>query len=180
MHRSSLSLSCLFTLLMTVAMVPCGLAEDAAQMPPPAKHQVDFDTEVHPLLAERCFQCHGGGKSRGGFQMNSREELLTGGDSGAVIAEGKSEESYLIKLVSGLDPDLVMPPKGARLTPEEVGVLRAWIDQGLTWHDIEEAQEGYVAPVALRHPELPPAQAGRGIRTIPSIDLSTRILPSIT
>jgi hypothetical protein len=121
---------------------------------------VDFDMEIHPLLAERCFQCHGGGMSRGGLQMNSREELLAGGDSGPAVVEGKSDESYLIRLVSGHDPDLLMPPKGAALTPEEVGILRAWIDQGLTWHDVDRAQDHYTAPVALSHPELPPVQEG--------------------
>ncbi|MCL4692664.1 MAG: DUF1549 domain-containing protein [Candidatus Hydrogenedentes bacterium] len=146
-----------FAVLLTI---PVAQAQDAPQLPAPAKHTVDFDTEIHPLLAERCFQCHGGDMSRGGLQMNSREQLLTGGDSGPAVIEGKSAESYLIDLVSGLDPDLVMPPKGPQLTPEEVGVLRAWIDQGMTWHDVEGATPSYVAPVALSHPEVPAVPEG--------------------
>lgn len=160
MLRFSLSLSCVFVALIGVSYCPAIIAQDVPQLPAPAKHTVDFDTEVHPLLAERCFQCHGGDKSRGGLQMNSREELLTGGDSGAVVVEGNSGESYLIKLVSGLDPELVMPPKGATLTPEEVGVLRAWIDQGMTWHEVEVVEARYVAPVALSRPDIPPPQEG--------------------
>ena len=45
----------------------------------------------------------------------------------------KSADSLLIKLVSGLEPDMVMPQKGARLTADQIGVLRAWIDQGAVW-----------------------------------------------
>lgn len=160
MLRPNLSLSCVAAALVAMTVNTPVFAQDTPQLPAPAKHAVDFDTEVHPLLAERCFQCHGGGKSRGGLQMNSRDELLAGGDSGPVVVEGNSVESYLIKLVSGLDPELVMPPKGARLTPEEVGVLRAWIDQGMTWHDVEGVEGQYVAPVALSHPEVPPVQEG--------------------
>jgi hypothetical protein len=44
-------------------------------------------------------------------------------------------ESYLIELVSGADPDNVMPKKGSKLTREQVGLLRAWIDQGLSWDE---------------------------------------------
>ena len=61
----------------------------------------------------------------------SRETTLEGGSSGPAIVPGRSAESYLIELVSGVDPDNVMPAKGTRLTAEEVGLLRAWIDQGL-------------------------------------------------
>ena len=57
---------------------------------------------------------------------------------------GRSAESYLIELVSGLDPDNVMPAKGTRLTPEEVGLLRAWIDQGLSW----EPEINFARPAA--------------------------------
>ncbi|GMV94456.1 MAG: hypothetical protein AMXMBFR82_42340 [Candidatus Hydrogenedentota bacterium] len=160
MARSSLSFTRTIAAFAILLAIPVAQAQDAPQLPAPAKHTVDFDTEIHPLLAERCFQCHGGDMSRGGLQMNSREQLLTGGDSGPAVVEGNSAESYLIHLVSGLDPDLVMPPKGPQLTQEEVGVLRAWIDQGMTWHDVEGATPTYVAPVALSHPEVPPVQEG--------------------
>jgi hypothetical protein len=49
------------------------------------------------------------------------------------VLKGKSEDSLLIELVSGVDPDNIMPKKGSRLTAEQVGLLRAWIDQGLSW-----------------------------------------------
>ena len=76
---------------------------------------------------------------------------------------GKSTESYLIELVSGVDPDNVMPRKGSKLTPLQVGLLRAWIDQGMPWE--KEVSFAKKAPVNLhpRRPELPAARAGSGL-----------------
>ncbi|MCC6694141.1 MAG: PSD1 domain-containing protein [Candidatus Hydrogenedentes bacterium] len=159
---------CLSRLLCLAAfgvIVSCGAAL-AQELPPAANRPVDFDTEIHPLLAERCFQCHGGGQSRGGLQMDSRELLLNGGDSGPVVVEGKSGESRLISLVAGLDPELIMPPKGPQLTPEEVGILRAWIDQGLVWHETKTEAAAYVASVTPRRPELPAAKEGASANPI--------------
>src|SRR5689334_6288279 len=83
--------------------------EQLEKLPPPAAHQVDFAKEVQPVLEASCIKCHGHGRSKGGFQVDSRETLLKGGDSGPGVVVGKSAESYLIELVSGLDPDNVMP-----------------------------------------------------------------------
>src|SRR5260221_387404 len=105
------------------------------KLPPAATHQVDFAKEVQPIFEASCIKCHGRGRNKGGFQLDSRETVLKGGDSGPAVVSGKSAESYLIELVSGLDPDNVMPQKGSKLTQEQVSVLRAWIDQGLTWQD---------------------------------------------
>src|SRR5436190_17351113 len=60
---------------------------------------------------------------------------MKGGDDGKAIVPERSAESLLIHLVAGLDDDKVMPPKGERLTAEQIGLLRAWIDQGATWPD---------------------------------------------
>ena len=83
--------------------------------------------------------------------------LLKGGDSGPVVVPGKSAESLLIALVQGLDPDSVMPKKGSRLTPEQVGVLRAWIDQGLQWEPA--INFGRLEPMNLK--PQPPGDAAR-------------------
>ena len=53
-----------------------------------------------------------------------------------------------------------MPPKGPQLTPEEVGILRAWIDQGLIWHESKTEAPAYAASVAPRRPEVPAAKEG--------------------
>ena len=68
-----------------------------------------------------------------GLRLDNRTDALKGGDSGPVIRPGSSAKSKLIQAVSGLGKGLLMPFAGERLTAEEVGVLRAWIDQGAEW-----------------------------------------------
>jgi mono/diheme cytochrome c family protein len=135
-----------------------GLTPEQVQaLPPPADHRVDFATEVKPVFEASCIRCHGRGRDRGGLRIDSRGTLLKGGDTGPAAVAGKSAESYLIELVSGANPDEVMPKKGKKLTPEEIGVLRAWIDQGLSWNP--EIGFGPIPPKNLepRSPEVPVA-----------------------
>ena len=73
------------------------------------------------------------GRNKGGFSIESRETLLKGGDNGPAVVLGRSDESELVALVAGLDPENVMPQKGSRLTDQQIGILRAWIDQGASW-----------------------------------------------
>src|SRR5437867_505367 len=107
--------------------------EQAGSLPPPADRTINFSKEVKPIFESSCIKCHGRGRTKGGFQLDTRETVLKGGDSGAVIVPGNSAESLLVALAAGIDPDNVMPKKGSRLTQEQVGVLRAWIDRGATW-----------------------------------------------
>jgi hypothetical protein len=106
---------------------------DRAALPPPVKKKIDFRRDVEPLLRERCQACHGPEKQMVGLRLDNRTDALKGGNSGPVIRPGNSAESKLILLVSGLRKNLVMPIAGERLTAEQVGVLRAWIDQGAEW-----------------------------------------------
>ena len=71
------------------------------------------------------------------------------------MVPGKSEESRVIELVAGLDPDSVMPQKGKRLTPEQIGLLRAWIDQGAPWDASISFAKPPPANLFPRKPELP-------------------------
>ncbi len=102
-------------------------------LPPPADHHIDFASEIKPIFEASCIRCHGRGRARGGFQIDTRESLLKGGDSGPAATVGNSAASSIIALVAGVDPDEVMPKKGKRLTTNEVAILRAWIDQGMPW-----------------------------------------------
>src|SRR5437764_10862956 len=127
------SLTVLLLGLSSALAAPALTPEQLAQLPAPASHQVNFSKEIKPIFEASCIKCHGRGKDKGGLRIDSRDTLLKGGDSGPVVVSGKSGESLLIALVQGFDPDNVMPKKGSRLTPEQVGLLRAWIDQGLPW-----------------------------------------------
>ncbi|MBI3414275.1 MAG: PSD1 domain-containing protein [Verrucomicrobia bacterium] len=106
-----------------------------AQLPPAAKLTIDFARDIQPLFIENCLKCHGPEKQKSGLRLDVKTDALRGGDSGLVIVPGKSAESALIHLVAGLDADKIMPPKGERLTPLQIGLLRAWIDQGANWPD---------------------------------------------
>jgi mono/diheme cytochrome c family protein len=129
--------------------------EQVKALPPPASHPIDFKSEIKPILEASCIKCHGRGRSRGGFEIDSRQSLLKGGDTGPGAVAGKSANSLIIELVSGLNADEVMPKKGKKLTPEEVGALRAWIDQGLPWDS--QITFGPIPPQNLepRSPILP-------------------------
>src|SRR5882672_6844743 len=143
--------------LVSCAAARAGITpEQAAQLPAPANHLVNFSKEIKPIFEASCINCHGRGKDKGGLRLDTRETFLKGGDSGPVVLPGKSADSLLIALVQGFDPDNVMPRKGSRLTPEQIGVLRAWIDQGVQWEP--GVTFGRLEPINLkpRRPEIPP------------------------
>jgi mono/diheme cytochrome c family protein len=134
--------------------------EQLQKLPLPVAERIDFARDIKPIFEASCVKCHGRGKAKGGFKLDTHETFLKGGDNGPVATAGQSAESYLIELVSGLDPDNVMPVKGSKLTAKQVGMLRAWIDQGMHWDTgITFAKP---PPVNLhpRQPELPPARRG--------------------
>jgi hypothetical protein len=107
-------------------------AADEPALPPAAKTKVEFARDIEPLLAKRCYVCHGTQQQMSGLRLDQKDAALKGGASGVDIRPGKSADSRLIRLVAGLEKK-PMPPVGARLTAEEVGLLRAWIDQGPDW-----------------------------------------------
>src|SRR5207249_5537861 len=82
----------------------------AVQSAPPESDSAEFfEKEVRPLLAERCFKCHGGEKTKAGLRLTSRATILSGGDSGPAAVPGKPEESLLIQAVRQQNA-LKMPP----------------------------------------------------------------------
>ena len=106
----------------------------AADLPPAATKAVDFTRDVQPIFAKHCISCHGPDKQKGKLRFDQQASVVAGGESGEpAYLVGKSAQSHLIKLVAAVDKNEVMPPKGDRLSAEEVGVLRAWIDQGAKW-----------------------------------------------
>jgi mono/diheme cytochrome c family protein len=107
---------------------------DFTKLPPAATRPVDFVKDIQPILDAHCVKCHGPEKQKGGWRADVKEVALTGGDDHAPdIVPGKSGESPMIHFVAGLDPDMKMPAKGDPLTAEQIGLLRAWIDQGAIW-----------------------------------------------
>jgi hypothetical protein len=101
---------------------------------PCQSQDVSFSQEVQPLLARRCFACHGPDQQEGGLRLNSAEAALQPLDSGATaIVPGKPDESELLRRITTEDEDLRMPPEGKPLTEREQLTLRSWIEQGAVW-----------------------------------------------
>jgi mono/diheme cytochrome c family protein len=98
-----------------------------------AAPRTDLATQVHALLSDRCFSCHGPEKQKNGLRLDSRQALLAGGDSGPAIVVSNAAASLLYSNIAGLNPDSVMPPKGERLTSDQVALLKSWINAGAPW-----------------------------------------------
>ena len=107
-----------------------------ATIPPAAARAVDFVHDVRPILQRSCYRCHGPQTQKSGYRLDIRAVAMKGGDSYAPnIVAKNGEGSPLVRFVSGVDDDVKMPPEGKPLSAEEVGLLRAWIDQGAAWPD---------------------------------------------
>jgi hypothetical protein len=123
---------------------------------------VDFSHQIVPLLREKCAECHTGTKKKGGLSMNDREALLEGSENGAVVVPGQPAKSKLLDVISSTDPDDQMPPKGDRLTAEQVAQLRTWIEEGAKWEEgFAFQKKAYDPPLKLRPVTLPAPVAGR-------------------
>ena len=140
------------------SLIPLLLAAD--DLPPAAAVKVDYSRDIAPLLENHCYMCHGPRQAMSGLRLDQKSAALKGGKSGAVIVPGNSAGSRLILLVANASPDKkVMPPAGTRLTAAEVGLLRAWIDQGVEWLDgpapIAAPRPSHWAFQKIVRPELP-------------------------
>ncbi len=122
---------------------------------------MDFQGEIRPLLAKHCHACHGEDVQEGGLRLDVGPAALAGGKSGPALVPGKSAESRLIGFIAGVNEgNVIMPPEGQRLSADEIGRLRAWIDQGAAWpEDAGDRTERAANHWAFLRPErrAPPA-----------------------
>ena len=108
---------------------------DVSKLPPAAADAKDltYDKDIKPIFQKSCFKCHGSEKQKGKLRVDSLPAVLKGGEVGKVVEPGKSADSVLVHNVARIgDEDDWMPPtdKGDPLTKAQVGLIRAWIDQG--------------------------------------------------
>lgn len=107
---------------------------DVSKLPPAAKQAgVSYDKDIKPLFEKSCFKCHGAEKQKGKLRLDSLEAALKGGENAPSIIVKDGTKSPLVWSVARIgDEDDAMPPKGKGdpLTAEQVGLIRAWIDQG--------------------------------------------------
>jgi len=156
------------------------------QEPSPRSAAISFSRTIQPILAKRCFSCHGPDVQESGLRFNDREAALGETASGSrAIVPGDLQASVLLERVVSADPTERMPPEGEPLGPEEVESLKAWIAQGAPW-------EQHWAFQPLQNPEPPgdveadwgknpvdafiaSALAERGLRPNPSADWRTLV-----
>ncbi len=97
---------------------------------------VTYEKDIKPILEKSCVKCHSGEKAKAKLHLDSLEGAIKGGKEGPDIIPGKSGQSPLVYAVAhvGDEDDFMPPPKNKAnigpLTAEQVGLIRAWIDQG--------------------------------------------------
>lgn len=146
-----------------------------AESPSQARLEVDFVRDVQPIFTQNCYKCHSSQKVSGGLRLDEKSFALRGGDKGVAIKPGDSAGSLLIRYVSGLE-EIVMPPKGDRLTPKQIDVLASWIDQGAKWPDTvtqgTAPEPEHWAFRAVKRPDPPKAESGWARNPIDAFILS--------
>ena len=99
------------------------------EMKAPSPEQLEFfEKQIRPVLVEHCYECHSE-RADGGLQLDSREGLLRGGDSGAALIPGNSAASLLIEAIRYQNLDFQMPPQG-KLDPAQIAALEKWVAMG--------------------------------------------------
>ncbi|MEO7318443.1 MAG: DUF1549 domain-containing protein, partial [Chthoniobacteraceae bacterium] len=123
-------LSIPFSRFLLIAAATPTLAAVTADLP--KEHLDFFENKIRPILKENCYKCHSleAGKAKGGLTLDTRDGWEKGGENGAAMEPGKIETSLLLKAISYEDPDLQMPPKGEKLTPQQIADLTQWVKMG--------------------------------------------------
>ncbi len=138
-------------LCLAALMSPPTVAAD----PPKATPKIDYGRDIRPILADNCYACHGpdAQQRKRKLRFDQRDSAVAElGDGLHAVVPGKSADSALIDRVTEEDPDRHMPPAktGKTLTPQQIDLLRAWIDQGAPY----AVHWAFVAPVKSEPPNV--------------------------
>ena len=113
-------------------------AADNSQLPPAAtKTGVTYATDIKPIFDISCVKCHSGDRPKARLHLETLEGVLKGTKEGKIVTPGDSANSFIVKAIAHTtaDHDSWMPPLNNKagiqpLTADEIGLIRAWIDQG--------------------------------------------------
>jgi hypothetical protein len=112
----------------------------------------DYSREIEPILSDKCYHCHGPSETgrKASLRFDNREGAFRIKDGKTVIVPGKSAESELVKRITSTDRDYMMPPPESNrtLTPQQIKLLREWVDEGAKWG----LHWSFVAPQAVAIP----------------------------
>ena len=128
---------------------------------------VDFAKDIQPLLADRCFSCHGEKKQESGLRLDRKADAFKGGDHGPAIVPGKPAESVLLQAITGTHAEVAkMPKRGEALAADQIALFRSWIELGASWPETQTAKADAKDPAKhwafqpIQRPE-PPKLAGK-------------------
>jgi mono/diheme cytochrome c family protein len=117
----------------------------------PADQIEFFEKNVRPVLAENCYDCHGGHKHENGLRLDLYSALLRGSDYGKVVEAGKPAASKLIKAINHAPGVEAMPKKGDKLKPEQIAALEKWVEMGLPWPAEKATVDAHVKADPMQH-----------------------------
>ena len=138
--------------------------------------QVDFAREIVPVLKQNCFACHNAKKAKADLNLESPQDMITGGDSGPSLVPGHPDKSLVFTYSAHLEEDPMPPSKNKsnarNLNPQELALLKLWIAQGAQgssatlsspteWSSLNEIQASYATAIT---PQARFAAVSRGNR----------------
>jgi hypothetical protein len=134
-----------------------------------------FEKKIRPILADNCYKCHSktAEKLKGGLLLDTREGFLKGGDTGPAIVPGDVDKSLLIKAVRYTDENLQMPPKGKKISSDQIAALEEWVKAGApapaesanpSGPSIQEKAKAHWAFQPVREPKIPAVKNHRWAR----------------
>ncbi|MBL8206044.1 MAG: c-type cytochrome, partial [Blastocatellia bacterium] len=107
-----------------------------------AQQNIDFTRDIKPIFDAYCVSCHGPKKAAGQLRLDNKVAAMKGGISGAIILPGNSNASILLARVTGSDGQAKMPMGGEALKPEQIALIRRWIEAGAIWDDGATGRQG--------------------------------------
>ncbi len=117
---------------------------------------VSFASEVLPILRRNCLACHNASDAAAELNLETPQAMKLGGDSGPALVPGDADASLLLAVATHRD-EPIMPPEGndvraKNLTPQELGLLKLWIDQGASGEATTDAPAKLSLPPKTLHP----------------------------
>jgi mono/diheme cytochrome c family protein len=137
-NHTTLCLAIVSTLALTMLTAIADDEMDASKLPPTSSQQgVTYEKDIKPIFAKSCNKCHGEERQKNRLRLDSLDAAIKGGKNGPDVVAGKSGKSPLVYAVAHIGDDDAgyMPPPESKskvppLTKEQIGLIRAWIDQG--------------------------------------------------
>ncbi len=134
-HRGELAMRtllplCLLCVLPWPAIAQSKKVEPVKIIKIDRKDPIAYEKEIEPIFYKRCVACHSGTIKESKFDVGSYESVMKGGQSGSPVVPGKSEKSKLYHMLTRVDRPFMPPRSEEPVTPEELAMVKLWIDQG--------------------------------------------------